>query len=1174
MKPIAKKILSLGVSLSLASSPFFSHHEVLAKGPAISKAALPLKSARASLNGKLQNANAENYSDDTLVVKYSKPLSAADHQLAGSTVIRHVSGLNYVVVKVKNKKDFKKAFFKYQKNKKVESVNVSPIYKALGTADPKTDKQYSLSLLHINEAQKMAGKNKVTVAVIDQGIDRNHSELKGSLLPSYNVVNPMNPANPDFHGTHVAGIIAAKKGNGIGGYGVNPNVNLLSVDVFDRQGGAYDYNIAQGVLYAAEKGAKVINLSLGGGFPSPVLEEAIKKVIAKGVVVVAASGNDGMETRSYPASYEGVICVGSVDSKKKLSYFSNYGASTDIVAPGEDIYAPIYDNEKKSTFGTMSGTSMSTPVVAGAASLLLSKYPKLTPAQVEYILEQTSTDLGASGYDIKYGNGLVNPVAALKYDINKLPAFVKEKWSEDEIFKKAEVIKPEAGASKISGSITKPYQQNWVKFHVEKGEYIQANLSSSSPYDYKVMVNFFGDIFHKQELEINDSVQGKNEAKLIQAPFTGDVAIGVKDVNGNFDKSRSKYSLSITKTDKLPEDESSKEAPIDMKSVPGALHLTGEEGDDDYFTFKSGDTAQLMKFSASGIPGVNIGLEVYDKASLFPPADDGSGSGEGKDPKEGDKGSDSKEGDKEPALTEDEKSASDDSVPAKEEEIPSLYSANNGGKGDGETITFMAEPNTEYYVKVTSKKLMWDDSMSFIEFITMLLSGMSQSEQEPGQSLLPYQVHLDSKTLPEDEDGLPGEEQDGEDDGGDYDADKEYEKISSSALPYELGGTLSGYIQNEGDEDWYSFTADKTGIYKFDLPGTEGTPILQISEVIESKDEDGKIHKFLNPIGLNVEGDFFSFGLSHEVYTGLKAGKTYYLTAAMNPFSSNLSFDPYHIKGEFFTKAPGDAYEENDTPEQAKTLPKGPIEGNFSMPNDTDTFYLAPSKTAIYGVDFQRKELTDSLKARYPQALLAPFFGFVAITEDTNLNHKLDGDEYEKTTYVEKMDQSGFNYGSFKAEKGKRYFVTLQSYIDSASPLTLWPYKLTVAPVNLKDEDASSKVRHNTPSKPLQFKKVNSKTYSSSASLNAGVGEGDEDWFAFTSVKTQTGVITLKAGNEIDGVIEVYKNGKRVAYSDYYAQGDSEILSLNLSKGTYYIKVRDSKGNASFNQYGLTIALN
>ncbi|OIK11460.1 S8 family serine peptidase [Bacillus sp. MUM 13] len=1155
MKPIAKKILSLGVSLSLASSPFFSHHEVLAKGPAISKAALPLKSARASLNGKLQEANAQNYSDDTLVVKYSKPLSAADHQLAGGTVIRHVSGLNYVVVKVKNKKDLKKALLKYQKNKKVVSVNVSPIYKALGTADPKTDKQYSLSLLHINEAQKLAGKNKVTVAVIDQGIDRNHSELKGSLLSSYNVVNPMNPANPDFHGTHVAGIIAAKKGNGIGGYGVNPNVNLLSVDVFDRQGGAYDYNIAQGVLYAAEKEAKVINISIGGGFPSPVLEDAIKKAISKGVVVVAASGNDGMEMRSYPAAYEGVISVGSVDSKKKLSYFSNYGATTDIVAPGEDIYAPIYDKEKKSTFGAMSGTSMATPVVAGAASLLLSKYPKLTPAQVEYILEQTSTDLGASGYDIKYGNGLVNPVSALKYDIKKLPAFVKENWTVDEIFKKAEVIKPEAGAKKISGSITKPYQQNWVKFHVEKGEYIQANLSSSSPYDYKVMVNFYGNEI-KQQIEVNKTMQGKNEAKLIQAPFTGDVAIGVKDVNGNFDKSRSTYSLSLTKTDKLPEDESSKEAPIDMKSVPGALHLTGEEGDDDYFTFKSGDTSQLMKFSASGIPGVNIGIEVYDKASLFPPADDDSRDGEGTAPKDG------------------EKAASNEKPPAKEEDIPSLFFANKGGMGDGETITFLAEPDTEYYVKVTSKKLKLDDSMSFIEFINMLMTGVFEFEQEPGQSLLPYQVHLDSKPLPNDEDGLPSEEPNGEDSGGDYDSDKEYEKISSAALPYVLGSTLSGYIQNEGDEDWYSFTADKTGIYKFELPGTEGRPLLQISEVIESKDEDGKTHRFLNPIGYNVEGDFFSMGLSKEVYTGFKAGKTYYLTAVMNPFSSNLSFNPYHIKGQFYMKASGDIYEENDTPEKAKTMPKGPIEGNFAMPNDTDTFYLAPSKTAIYGVDFQRKELTDSLKARYPQALLAPFFGFVAITEDTNLNHKLDDDEYEKTTYVEKMDQSGFNYGSFKAEKGKRYFVTLQSYIDSASPLTLWPYKLTVAPVNQSDEDASSKVRNNTPSKPLQFKKINSKTYSASASLNAGVGEGDEDWFAFTSAKTQTGKITLKTGNEIDGVIEVYKNGKRVAYSDYYAQGDSEILSLNLSKGTYYIKVRDSKGNASFNQYGLTIALN
>ena len=121
-----------------------------------------------------------------------------------------------------------------------------------------------------------------------------HPELKGKLLPSYNAVNPMNQGTPDFHGTHVTGIIAGNKNNGIGGFGVNPNVSILPIDVFDRGYGAYDYAIADGILHAVEKGAKVINMSLGGPMKSPVIEEAIKKALDKNITIVAATGNDGL----------------------------------------------------------------------------------------------------------------------------------------------------------------------------------------------------------------------------------------------------------------------------------------------------------------------------------------------------------------------------------------------------------------------------------------------------------------------------------------------------------------------------------------------------------------------------------------------------------------------------------------------------------------------------------------------------------------------------------------------------------------------------------------------------------------------------------------------------------------------------------------------------------------
>ena len=336
----------------------------------------------------------------------------------------------------------------YQKLGHVVSVTPSIQYKTFNTQDPKSNQQYYLKQLNLEKSQSLAGKTPVTVAVIDQGVDTKHPDLKGRLLPGYNAVNPMNQGSPDFHGTHVTGIIAANKNNAIGGYGVNPNAKILPIDVFDRQFFATDYTIAQGILYAVEKGAKVINMSLGGPIKSPIIEEAVNKALEKNIVIVAAAGNTGDATPSYPAAYEGVISVGSTNEEKKLSNFSSFGPSIDVVAPGEDIYSTIYDYEKKSTFMSLDGTSMASPMVAGIASLLLSKYPQLTPTQVEYILEHSAQDLGAEGYDTKYGNGLVDPVKALQYKIKKLPSLTKTQWNEKEI--KAHARKVEINEKTLS----------------------------------------------------------------------------------------------------------------------------------------------------------------------------------------------------------------------------------------------------------------------------------------------------------------------------------------------------------------------------------------------------------------------------------------------------------------------------------------------------------------------------------------------------------------------------------------------------------------------------------------------------------------------------------------------------------------------------------------------------
>lgn len=125
--------------------------------------------------------------------------------------------------------------------------------------------------------------------------------------------------------------------------------------------------------------------------------------------------------------------------------------------------------------------------------------------------------------------------------------------------------------------------------------------------------------------------------------------------------------------------------------------------------------------------------------------------------------------------------------------------------------------------------------------------------------------------------------------------------------------------------------------------------------------------------------------------------------------------------------------------------------------------------------------------------------------------------------------------------------------------------------MNKKDEDAGSKVKNNKPSKPIKLQKKSSKLYSTTGYFNTGYENGDEDWYIYQPTKSEQVTLTLSASQELDGVFEVYRNGKRVSKSDIYGQGDNEILSLKMTKGTYYVKVRDGKGRASIDPYTLSL---
>ncbi|MFM7124891.1 MAG: S8 family serine peptidase, partial [Actinomycetes bacterium] len=253
----------------------------------------------------------------------------------------------------------------------------------------------------------------VTVAVVDSGSGP-HPDLAANLLPGRSFFNSTetqesNDVDASGHGSHVAGIIAAAANNGIGGSGMAPNAKILPIKVLDQAGQGDARDVAAGVRFAADNGAKVINLSLGGSTESPSLTQAIQYANDKGALVVAAAGNGGATDKpKWPASLDLTIAVTAVDTSKNATSFDQRGDYIDIAAPGAGIVSTA-----KGEYVALSGTSMAAGFVAGAAALLFAAEPRVSNTQVREILLSTATDIGDPGRDQTYGVGFLNLVAAL-----------------------------------------------------------------------------------------------------------------------------------------------------------------------------------------------------------------------------------------------------------------------------------------------------------------------------------------------------------------------------------------------------------------------------------------------------------------------------------------------------------------------------------------------------------------------------------------------------------------------------------------------------------------------------------------------------------------------------------------------------------------------------------------
>ncbi len=296
-----------------------------------------------------------------------------------------------------------------------------------GLGDPLRPAQWALDRVPFEASWSMSDGAGVVVAVVDSGVQADHEDLRGAVLPGWDATTGRAGAttDPAGHGTHVAGIVAAVAGNGRGVAGSAPGARILPVRVLRADGSGTVSDVAKGIVWAVDHGADVINLSVGGTSGAAVYRPVLQYARDHGVVVVAAAGNEGLKENAtfYPAADPDVLAVTSVTAAGQHAPSANVGSYIDLAAPGRGIVGPCpmtanqcarsLDPLLPPGYAALSGTSMAAPFVTAAAALVVAAHPELGPAQVQGLLQGSAEDLGPPGWDDEYGAGMVDPRAAL-----------------------------------------------------------------------------------------------------------------------------------------------------------------------------------------------------------------------------------------------------------------------------------------------------------------------------------------------------------------------------------------------------------------------------------------------------------------------------------------------------------------------------------------------------------------------------------------------------------------------------------------------------------------------------------------------------------------------------------------------------------------------------------------